>query len=83
MVNKLLISVEVPSIEQKFDLFIPINKKMGTIKEYIIKSIYELSGGLLIEKNYLFFDIDTGVKYGNDVYVKDSGIKNGARIIIV
>ena len=83
MMNKLLISVEVPSIEQKFDLFIPINKKMGTIKEYIIKSIYELSGGLLIEKNYLFFDIDTGVKYGNDVYVKDSGIKNGARIIIV
>ena len=83
MTNKLLISVEVPSIEQKFDLFIPINKKMGTIKEYIIKSIYELSGGLLIEKNYLFFDIDTGVKYGNNIYVKDSGIKNGARIIIV
>lgn len=81
--NKLLISVEVPSIEQSFDLFIPINKKLGTIKKYIIKSICELSGGILKEQNYLFFDIDTGVKYGNDVYVKDSGIKNGARIIIV
>lgn len=81
--NKLLISVEVPSIEQSFDLFIPINKKMGTIKEYIIKSIHELSGGILNDKNYLFFDIDTGIKYGNNVYVKDSGIKNGARIIMV
>ncbi len=81
--NKLLISVEVPSIEQSFDLFIPINKKMGTIKQYIIKSIQELSGGILNDKNYLFFDIDTGVKYGNNVYVKDSGIKNGARIIMV
>lgn len=81
--NKLLISVEVPSIEQSFDLFIPINKKMGTIKHYIIKSIHELSGGILNDKNYLFFDIDTGVKYGNNVYVKDSGIKNGARIIMV
>ncbi len=81
--NKLLISVEVPSIEQSFDLFIPINKKMGTIKEYIIKSIHELSGGILNDKNYLFFDIDTGTKYGNNVYVKDSGIKNGARIIMV
>ncbi len=81
--NKLLISVEVPSIEQSFDLFIPINKKMGTIKQYIIKSIHELSGGILNDKNYLFFDIDTGTKYGNNVYVKDSGIKNGARIIIV
>ena len=81
--NKLLISIDVPSIEQHFDLFIPINKKMGTIKQYIIKSIHELSGGILNEKNYLFSDIDTGVKYGNNVYVKDSGIKNGARIIMV
>ena len=81
--NKLLISVEVPSIEQSFDLFIPINKKMGTIKQYIIKSIHELSGGILNDKNYLFFDIDTGTKYGNNVYVKDSGIKNGTRIIMV
>lgn len=81
--NKLLISVEVPSIEQNFDLFIPINKKMGTIKKYIIKSIQELCGEILIDKQYLFFDIDTGVKYGNNMYVKDSGIKNGARIIIV
>ena len=81
--NKLLISVEVPSIEQSFDLFIPINKKMGTIKQYIIKSIHELSGGILNDKNYLFFDIDTGTKYGNNVYVKDSGRKNGARIIMV
>ena len=81
--NKLLISVEVPSIEQNYDLFIPINKKMGTIKSYIIKSVHELSGGILNDKDYLFFDIDTGVKYGNNVYVKDSGIKNGARIIIV
>lgn len=81
--NKLLISIEVPSIEQNFDLFIPINKKMGTIKKYVIKSIHELSGGILKEKTYLFFDIDTGAKYPNNVYVKDSGIKNGARIIMV
>ncbi len=81
--NKLLISVEVPSIEQSFNLFIPINKKMGTIKKVIIKTINELSDGILIDKSYTFFDIDTGVKYGNDIYVKDTGIKNGARIIII
>lgn len=81
--NKLLISIEVPSIEEHYDLFIPINKKMGTIKKYVIKSIHELSGGILEEKTYLFFDIDTGAKYDNNVYVKDSGIKNGARIMMV
>ncbi len=81
--NKLLISVEVPSIEQNFNLFIPINKKLGTIKKYITDSIFELSGKILEQKKYSFFDIDTGVKYGSNVYVKDSGIKNGARIIMI
>lgn len=81
--NKLIISIEIPSIEKNFDLFIPINKKMGTIKKYLIKSIHDLSGGILEEKKYSFFDIDTGVKYGNNIYVRDSGIKNGARIIMI
>ena len=81
--DKLLISVEVPSIEQNFNLFIPINKKIGTIKEYITESIFELSGNILEQKKYSFFDIDTGIKYENNVYVKDSGIKNGARIIMI
>ena len=56
---------------------------MGTIKKYLIKSIHSLSGGILEEKEYSFFDIDTGVKYGSNVYVRDSGIKNGARIIMI
>jgi len=81
--NKIFITIEVPSIEQNFDLFIPINKKMGTIKKYIIQSIYELTDGILKNRNYLFFDVDTGIKYRNDIYVKDCGIKNGARIIMI
>lgn len=83
MNNKLLISVEIPSIEKNYDLFIPINKKMGTIKSIIVSSIIDLSNGIFKERKYSFIDIDTGVNYKNDVYVRDSGIKNGARIMLV
>ena len=83
MDNKLLISVEIPSIEQNYDLFIPINKKIGTIKKYLIESIIDLSENLLKNKDYALYDIDTGIQYRNDVYVKDSGIKNGARIMML
>ena len=30
MNNKILIELEVPLIEKKYDMFIPINKKVGT-----------------------------------------------------
>lgn len=83
MNDKLLISIEIPSIEENYDLFIPINKKIGTIKKYIIETIYELSSGMLKNKTYTLYDIDTGIQYKNNVYVKDSGIKNGARIMML
>ena len=40
--------------------------------------------GLMVEKeSYALFDVDTGKKYPNNIYVKDSGIKNGARLMII
>ena len=58
--NKILVSIQIPSIEQNFDLFIPINKKVGTIKRYVVSSINELSKGLFNDTHhYIFFDVDT------------------------
>ena len=31
--NKILICLYIPLIEKKYDLYIPINKKVGTIKK--------------------------------------------------
>ena len=31
--NKLLIIVHVPLLSEKYEVYIPINKKMGTIKQ--------------------------------------------------
>ena len=41
--NKVLVCVYVPLIEQEFDIFIPINRKIGLIKKIIVNSIIELT----------------------------------------
>lgn len=82
--NKLLVTIQIPAIEQNYDLFIPINKKVGTVKKYVVQAISEITDGLIVEKeSYALFDVDTGIKYPNNVYVKDSGIKNGARLMLI
>ena len=43
MNNKILIEIEIPSIEKKYDVFIPINKKVGTIKKLLEQALVELS----------------------------------------
>ena len=83
--NKYLITVIVPVAELEYDLYIPSNKKIGTIKAHILSSLSELSNGSFNKKidEVRMIDRDTGNEFKNDVYVKDSGIANGSKIIII
>lgn len=83
--NKYLITVIVPIIEFEYDLYIPNNKKIGTIKTLILESFSELSNNSFNKKIHevRMIDRDSGNEFDNNMYVKDSGIKNGSKIIII
>ena len=83
--NKYLITVIVPIVEFEYDIYIPNNKKIGTIKTLILESLSELSNNSFEKKinEVRMIDRDTGNEFENNVYVKDSGIKNGSKIIII
>lgn len=83
--NKYLITVIVPIIELEYDVYIPNNKKIGTIKTLILESISELSNNFFNRKisEVRMIDRDTGNEFENNIYVKDSGIKNGSKVIII
>ena len=85
LMNKYLITVIVPSIETEFNVLIPNNKKIGTVKKIIINAIKELSSDAFKreETEVQFIDRDTGKNFLSNVYVKDSGIKNGTRVIVI
>lgn len=83
--NKVLVTIIVPTIEMEFEAFVPNNKKVGTVKKYILKSIKELSNNNF-ERNedaVKFIDRETNEEFPNDIYVKDSALKNGSIIVIV
>ena len=82
--NKILITVYVPLIEAKYELYIPINKKIGTIKSLIIKSINEMSDNALNENQVLkLYNNDTGDVLPNNIYVRDSKMVNGTTLVLI
>lgn len=83
--NKFLITVMVPTIEEEYDVYIPNNKKIGTIKKYLLKAISEMSSNNFSKmvEDVRIIDRNTGLEYDNDMYVKDTGIKNGSKIILM
>ena len=83
MKNKVLIQLIVPDIEEKFDLFIPINKKIGNIVYLLTKAINELETDSNIKNNCFIYNRETGVKYNPEQLVFDSDIRNGTVLILM
>lgn len=82
--NKILIELEIPTIEKKFDLFIPINKKIGTIKSLIETALVESNDiDYVIKEDANLFSKDTGNIYDVNNTVRDTDLKNGSRIILL
>jgi len=82
--NKILIELEVPLIEKKYDLFIPINKTIGTVKDIIEKALLELTDNdYEIKEESNLYSKDTGDMYDINQTVRDTDLKNGSRIILL
>lgn len=82
--NKILIELEIPLIEKSYDLYIPINKKIGTIKKLIEESLIELTDSAYeIKPETNFYSKETGQIYDVNRNVRDTDLKNGSRIILI
>lgn len=82
--NKILIELEIPLLEKNFDLFIPINKKIGTIKRLIEDSLKDLTDNEYeIREDTNLYSKDTGEIYDVNKNVRDTDLQNGSRIILI
>ncbi len=82
--NKILIELEIPLIEKSYDLFIPINKKVGTVKSLIEEALVEITEhSYIIKPESNFYSKDTGEIYDVNKTIRDTNLQNGSRIILL
>lgn len=82
--NKILIELSIPLIEKNYDLYIPINKKVGTVKRLIEEGLLELTDNdYVINENSNFYSMETGDIYDVNKTVRETDLKNGSRIILI
>ncbi len=83
MKNKILVIIYVPLLDEEFDIYIPVVKKVGTVKNLIIKIIEEASDGTFENDNCKkLYDKVSGEMISDNQFVKDSIIKNGSKLIL-
>ncbi len=84
MKNKVLVELIVPQIDQSFNLYIPINKKVGNVILLLNKAISDLTNGIYVGSNRSFlYDSITGDKYNiNDLVIKTNR-RNGSVLVLM
>ncbi len=84
MENKVLIILNVPELDETYDMMIPISRKIGNLIELISKFLIEMTNGkykIDIHKN--LYNKETGQRYNNNSLVIDTDIRNGTRVILI
>ena len=84
MKYKVLVEVYVPELDIKYNLFIPVNKKIGNVIINLVKGAHELSQGAYpISTNHALMNSDTCEFYNADLNLKEAKILNGTKLILV
>ena len=82
--NKILIKLSIPLIEKNYDLYIPINRKVGTVKKLIEEGLLDLTDNdYIIKEESNFYSKETGEVYDVNKTIRETDLKNGSRIILI
>ena len=82
--NKVLVSVNVPILENKYDIYIPVNRKISNVIGIIKSSLLQLSQGSFdVNQDYLLYNKDDGEAYDMNILVRESNIRNGSSVILL
>ena len=84
MKNKILVNINIPEIDKKYDMYLPLNKKVSTIIRLIEKTINQMNDEKIsLSKNRLLIIYKLGIRVEEDLLLKDTPIKNGSKLLLL
>lgn len=84
MKNKVLVHLLVPEIDESYDIFIPINIRIGTVIKLLNKSLVELTNNIYQEKkNRKLYNMLDSTAYSINDLVRNTNIRNGTTVILM
>ena len=84
MEYKVLIKLYVPEIEQKFDMYIPVNKSVGQVLTLLNKAVNsESSDTYPIKESLRLMNKRTSEVYDQTKLIRETDIKNGTELVII
>lgn len=81
--NRILVKIYFPIIEENFDVWIPLDKKIYQIINLLAKNILKINLTDKTENMPFLYNKYTGFCYDLDIEIKDTDIKNSTELIFI
>lgn len=78
--NKILINLYVVSMDKNFEIFVPVNEKVGNITNLLSKTLFYNFGS---NKKNTFLNAMNGNMYRNNDLIRNTDIKNGTKLLLI
>lgn len=75
-----MVNLYVLALDKHFELFIPIDEKVGNIVKLIDNSLFN---NFPRDKKFTLLNLYSGSIYKNNVLVRDTDIKNETKLILI
>lgn len=84
MNNKVLVRLNVPEIDEVYDVFVPVNEVIWKVSQMIVHCVNGLSSGALDkQKKYILINKTTGFVYSNSSLIIETDIRNATELLLV
>ena len=80
---RVYVTIEMPILDKKYELFVPIDRRVHDLIEILKKSIPELNEGYYKKNDINLYSKTTGEVYDMNLIIKNSNIKMGTRLILL
>lgn len=82
--NKVFVKLEVPEIDKTFDVYLPVNKKIGNITNLISQAVSEITNGdCIVSTEYKLYNKSTMEMYSPDMLLLNTTIRNGTVLVFI
>ena len=80
---RVYIIVETPILDKRYELLVPIDRRMYEVINILKKNIPELSENYYLDKEPYLYNKSTGKMYDLNELIKNSDIKTGTRLVLI
>lgn len=80
---RVYIIIEAPILDKKYELLVPIDRRIHNLLAVLKQAIPELSTDYYANNTPLLYNKTTGRLYNMNTVIKESDIKTGTRLVLI